>query len=290
MTIANNSPADLLASAESHPKPHIVIEPQRGWTSLELMDLWRYRELLFFLTWRDIKIRYKQTVMGATWAILQPLFTMVIFSVIFGTLAGLPSDGIPYPIFTFTALLPWQLFAFSLTNSSNSLINSQNLISKVYFPRLIIPLASVLPGLVDFAIALVVLAGMMVYYQVTISIRILALPVFVLLALLTALAVGLWLSALNVKYRDVRYAVPFLTVLWQYGSPIAYSSSLIPEKWQALYGLNPIAGVVEGFRWALLGRGEVGSLLWVSVIIVILLLISGLIYFRRMEDTFADVI
>jgi lipopolysaccharide transport system permease protein len=290
MTLANNTPADLLSSADSHTKPHILIEPQRGWTALELMDLWRYRELLFFLTWRDIKVRYKQTLLGATWAILQPLFTMVVFSVIFGTLAGLPSDGMPYPIFTFTALLPWQLFAFSLTNSSNSLINSQNLISKVYFPRLIIPIASVLPGLVDFAIAFLVLAGMMIYYQVTISIRLLALPVFILLALMTALAVGLWLSALNVKYRDVRYAVPFLTVLWQYASPIAYSSSLIPEKWQALYGLNPIAGVVEGFRWALLGRGEVGSLLWVSVIIVILLLISGLIYFRRMEDTFADVI
>jgi lipopolysaccharide transport system permease protein len=229
-------------------------------------------------------------VLGAAWAILQPLFTMVIFSVIFGTLAGLPSDGIPYPIFTFTALLPWQLFAFSLTNSSNSLINSQNLISKVYFPRLIIPIASVLPGLVDFAIAFLVLIGMMIYYQVTISIRLLALPVFILLALFTALAVGLWLSALNVKYRDVRYAIPFLTVLWQYGSPIAYSSSLIPEKWQILYGLNPIAGVVEGFRWALLGSGEVGNLLWVSVFIVFFLLISGLVYFRRMEDTFADVI
>jgi lipopolysaccharide transport system permease protein len=290
MTVANNTPTDLLSSAASHTKPHILIEPQRGWAALELMDLWKYRELLFFLTWRDIKVRYKQTLLGATWAILQPLFTMVVFSVIFGTLAGLPSDGIPYPIFTFTALLPWQLFAFSLTNSSNSLINSQNLISKVYFPRLIIPIASVLPGLVDFAIAFLVLAGMMIYYQVTISIRLLALPAFILLALLTALAVGLWLSALNVKYRDVRYAVPFLTVLWQYGSPIAYSSSLIPEKWRILYGLNPIAGVVEGFRWALLGRGEVGSLLWVSVFIVIILLISGLVYFRRMEDTFADII
>lgn len=290
MTAANNTPADQPASVNPSALPHIVIEPQRGWTSVELLDLWRYRELLFFLTWRDIKIRYKQTVLGAAWAILQPLFTMVIFSVIFGTLAGLPSDGIPYPIFTFTALLPWQLFAFSLTNSSNSLINSQNLISKVYFPRLIIPIASVLPGLVDFAIAFLVLAGMMVYYQVTISIRLLALPAFILLALMTALAVGLWLSALNVKYRDVRYAVPFLTVLWQYGSPIAYSSSLIPDQWQVLYGLNPIAGVVEGFRWALLGSGEVGSLLWVSVLIVILLLVSGLIYFRRMEDTFADVI
>lgn len=290
MTVANNTPADRPSSVTANTLPHIVIEPQRGWTALDLMDLWRYRELLFFLTWRDIKVRYKQTLLGATWAILQPLFTMVVFSVIFGTLAGLPSDGIPYPIFTFTALLPWQLFAFSLTNSSNSLINSQNLISKVYFPRLIIPIASVLPGLVDFAIAFLVLAGMMIYYQVTISIRLLALPAFILLALLTALAVGLWLSALNVKYRDVRYAVPFLTVLWQYGSPIAYSSSLIPEKWQILYGLNPIAGVVEGFRWALLGRGEVGSLLWVSIFIVIILLISGLVYFRRMEDTFADVI
>ena len=275
---------------ESNTQTHIVLEPTHNWLSLELGDLWRYRELLFFLTWRDIKVRYKQTVLGAAWAILQPLLTMVIFSIIFGTLANLPSDGIPYPIFTFTALLPWQLFAFALTNSSNSLVGSQNLISKVYFPRLIIPIASVLPGLVDFVIAFVVLLGMMVYYQIPITARILTLPVFILLGIMTALAVGFWFSALNVQYRDIRYVVPFLTLFWQYATPVAYSSSLIPEKWRLLYGLNPMAGVVEGFRWALLGNGDIGKLLWVSVVIIFVLLFSGLIYFKRMEDTFADVI
>ena len=269
---------------------YLVLEPNHGWLTFELSDLWRYRELLFFLTWRDIKVRYKQTVLGAAWAVLQPLLTMVVFSIIFGLLANLPSDGIPYPLFTFTALLPWQLFAFALTNSSNSLVGSQNLISKVYFPRLVIPIASVLPGLVDFVIAFVVLLGMMFYYQIPLTARILVLPVFILLGVLTALAAGFWLSALNVEYRDIRYVVPFLTLFWQYATPVAYSSSLIPEKWRLLYGLNPMAGVVEGFRWALLGKGEVGSLLWASVIIVLLLLISGLIYFKRMEDTFADVI
>ena len=269
---------------------YLVLEPNHGWLTFELSDLWRYRELLFFLTWRDIKVRYKQTVLGAAWAVLQPLLTMVVFSIIFGLLANLPSDGIPYPLFTFTALLPWQLFAFALTNSSNSLVGSQNLISKVYFPRLVIPIASVLPGLVDFVIAFVVLLGMMFYYQIPLTARILVLPVFILLGVLTALAAGFWLSALNVEYRDIRYVVPFLTLFWQYATPVAYSSSLIPEKWRLLYGLNPMAGVVEGFRWALLGKGEIGSLLWASVIIVLLLLISGLIYFKRMEDTFADVI
>ncbi len=269
---------------------HIVIEPARGWQALELADLWRYRELLYFLTWRDIKVRYKQTLLGAAWAVLQPLMTMVIFSVIFGQLAKLPSDGVPYPIFTYTALLPWQLFAFALGNSSNSLVGSQNLVSKVYFPRLVIPIASVLPGLVDFAISFVVLLGMMFYYQIPLTARVLALPLFLLLALVTALAVGLWLSALNVEYRDVRYVVPFLTLFWQYATPVAYSSSLIPEKWRILYGLNPMTGVVEGFRWALLGNGDLGSLLGASVAIIVVLLTTGLLYFKRMEASFADVI
>ena len=271
-------------------KPLISIEPQRGWVSLELTDLWRYRELLLLLTWRDIKVRYAQTVLGAAWAIIQPLLTMVIFSVIFGQLAKLPSDGIPYPIFTYTALLPWQLFAFSLTNSSNSLVGSQSLISKVYFPRLIIPIASVLPALVDFAVSFLVLIGMMFYYHIPLTTRILVLPLFLLLAVATALAVGLWLSALNVEYRDIRYVVPFLTLFWQYATPVAYSSSLIPEKWRLLYGLNPMTGVVEGFRWALLGSGRVDGMIWVSVCIIFLILISGLAYFKRMEATFADVI
>jgi lipopolysaccharide transport system permease protein len=278
---------DKITSAS---EPLITIEPQRGWVSLELRDLWRYRELLLLLTWRDIKVRYAQTILGATWAILQPLLTMIIFSVIFGQLAKLPSDGIPYPIFTFTALLPWQLFAFSLTNSSQSLVGSQNLVSKVYFPRLIIPIASVLPGLVDFAISFMVLIGMLIFYQIPLTARILTLPLFLLLAVMSALAVGLWLSALNVKYRDIRHVVPFLTLFWQYATPVAYSASLIPEKWRLLYGLNPMTGVVEGFRWALLGSGRIDGMIWVSFAIIILILVSGLAYFKRMEATFADVI
>lgn len=281
-----NTPSSL------HPtgKPLISIEPQRGWVSLELTDLWRYRELLLLLTWRDIKVRYAQTVLGAAWAIIQPLLTMVIFSIIFGELAKLPSDDIPYPIFTYTALLPWQLFAFSLTNSSNSLVGSQTLISKVYFPRLIIPIASVLPALVDFAVSFLILIGMLFYYHIPLTPRILVLPLFLLLAVATALAVGLWLSALNVEYRDIRYVLPFLTLFWQYATPVAYSSSLIPEKWRLLYGLNPMTGVVEGFRWALLGSGRVDGMIWVSVGIIFLILFSGLAYFKRMEATFADVI
>lgn len=281
---------DIPLTEDPNNNPHIVIEPPRGWQALELGDLWKYRELLYFLTWRDIKVRYKQTVLGATWAVLQPLLTMVVFSLIFGQLAKLPSEGIPYPIFTFTGLLPWQLFAFALTNSSNSLVGSQSLVSKVYFPRLVIPIASVLPGLVDFAISFVVLLAMMVFYRTPLTMRVLALPVFLLLALASAIAVGLWLSAMNVRYRDIRYVVPFLTLFWQYATPVAYSSSLIPAKWRLFYGLNPMTGVVEGFRWALLGTGEVGGLLWVSVIIILLLLISGLLYFKRMETSFADVI
>jgi lipopolysaccharide transport system permease protein len=271
-------------------KPLITIEPQRGWVSLDLLDLWRYRELLLLLTWRDIKVRYAQTALGAAWAILQPLLTMAIFSIIFGQLAKLPSDGIPYPIFTFTALLPWQLFAFSLANSSNSLVGSQNLVSKVYFPRLVIPIASVLPALMDFAISFLVLVGMLAYYQIPLSMRVSSLPVFLVLAVASALAVGLWLSALNVEYRDIRYVVPFLTLFWQYATPVAYSASLIPEKWRLLYGLNPMTGVVEGFRWAILGTGHVDGMIWVSIAIIVFILFSGLVYFKRMEASFADVI
>ena len=274
----------------SQSEPLITIKPQQGWAALELGDLWRYRELLFLLTWRDIKVRYAQTVLGASWAVLQPLLTMFIFSVIFGQLAKLPSDGIPYPIFTYTALLPWQLFAFSLTNSSQSLVGSQNLVSKVYFPRLVIPIASVLPGLLDFAISFLVLIGMLAYYQIPLTARIFILPLFLLLAVMSALAVGLWLSALNVKYRDIRYVVPFMTLFWQYATPVAYSASLIPAKWRLLYGLNPMTGVVEGFRWALLGSGKIDGMIWISMGIIILLFISGLAYFKRMESTFADVI
>jgi len=281
----------LMLQSEKGQKAHIVIEPSHSWLRLDLGDLWRYRELLFFLAWRDIKVRYKQTLLGATWAVIQPLLTMIIFSVIFGQLAGLPSEGIPYPVFTYTALLPWQLFAFALTQSSNSLVGSQNLVSKVYFPKLVIPIASVVPGLVDFFISFLVLMGLMAFYGIPLTARLLALPALLLLALMTAMAVGLWLSALNVEYRDVRIVVPFLTQFWMYATPIAYSGTIIPEKWRLLYALNPLTGVVEGFRWALLGKSEgTGVMIWVSTAIVVLLLASGLIYFKHMEDTFADVI
>lgn len=268
-----------------------LIQPSRGLVSLKLAELWEYRELLYFLTWRDIKVRYKQTAIGAAWAIIQPFFAMVIFSIFFGQLAKIPSDGIPYPIFAYCALLPWQLFAHALNESSNSLVANQGLITKVYFPRLIIPVAPVLAGLVDFGIAFLVLIGMMLYYGIMPTFAVLTIPLFLILAVATALSVGLWLSALNVEYRDVRYTIPFLTQFWLFATPVAYSSSLVPESWRALYGLNPMAGVVEGFRWALLGKAEgPGALLAVSVIVVVGLLIGGLFYFRRMEKTFADVV
>ena len=269
----------------------ILIQPSRGWVSLKLWDVWEYRELLYFLAWRDIKVRYKQTVLGAAWAILQPVLTMVVFSVVFGRLLQAPSDGIPYPIFTFCALLPWQLFAHALTQSSNSLVSNERLITKVYFPRLVIPISSILAGLVDFGIAFVVLLGMMLYYGIVPTAAIVTLPLFLLLAVATALAVGLWLSALNVQYRDVRHTIPFLTQIWLFATPVAYASSLIPEPWRAWYGLNPMAGVVEGFRWALLGQtGSPGSLVLVSAFAVTVLLVGGLVYFRRMEKQFADIV
>jgi lipopolysaccharide transport system permease protein len=269
----------------------LIIKPSQGWVNLRLKDVWEYRELLYFLVWRDIKVRYKQTVLGAAWAVIQPFLAMVVFSIFFGKLAQVPSDGLPYPIFAYAALLPWQLFAHALTESGNSLVASQQLIKKVYFPRLAIPLAAVLAGLVDFAIAFVVLLGMMVYYGIYPTVAIVTLPLFILFAVATAMAAGLWLSALNVEYRDVRYVIPFLTQFWLFATPVAYPSSLVPEPWRAVYGLNPMAGVVEGFRWAILGKsGGMGSLMLVSVLAVIALLIGGLIYFRRMEKTFADLV
>jgi lipopolysaccharide transport system permease protein len=268
-----------------------VFEPSQGMLALPWRELWEYHELLYFLVWRDIKVRYKQTVIGAAWAVIQPVLTMVVFSVFFGNLAKIPSDGIPYPIFAFTALLPWQLFANAVTGAGNSLVSSQSLITKVYFPRLIVPIAAVLAGLPDFGIAFVVLLGLMAWFGVVPTLAVLTLPLFVLLALLTALAVGLWLAALNVQYRDVRYTIPFLTQFWMYATPVAYPSSLIPEQWRALYGLNPLAGVVEGFRWALLGKTDPpGPLLLVSIASVAVLLITGLIYFQRVEGSFADVV
>jgi lipopolysaccharide transport system permease protein len=261
-----------------------------GWVAINFAELWQYRELLFFQALRDIKVRYKQTVLGAAWAILQPVLTMVVFSIFFGNLAGVASDGVPYPIFVFTALLPWQLFAYALTHSSNSLVDSANVLTKVYFPRLILPLASVLAGLVDFAIAFGVLVVLMLYYNIVPGWGVITLPVFILFALAAALAIGLWLSALNVKYRDVRYTIPFLAQFWLFITPIAYSSSLVPEKWQAIYGVNPMAGVVDGFRWALLGTDAPGPMVLVSAVATALLLLGGLFYFRRMEKTFADIV
>ena len=271
--------------------PHVRIEPSRGWVSLKLSEVWEYRELLYFLTWRDIKVRYKQTVLGAAWAIIQPFFTMVVFSLFFGNLAQIPSDGVPYPIFSYTALVPWTFFSNGLTQSSNSLVGSANLIKKVYFPRLTIPIATVLSGVVDFVLAFIVLLGMMLYYGIYPSINILWLPLFLLLALVTSLGVGLWLAAMNVQFRDVRYAVPFLTQFWLFATPIAYPSSLLSEPWRTLYGLNPMVGVIEGFRWALLGVDTVpGPIIIVSTLAAIGFLVSGAYYFRRLEKTFADVV
>lgn len=269
----------------------IEIEPLRGWVPLKLGELWQYRELLFFLIWRDVKVKYKQTVLGAAWAIIQPFLIMVVFSFIFGVLAKIPSEGVPYPIFAYSALVPWIYFANALTQSSQSLVLDERLITKVYFPRLIVPLAAVIAGLIDFAIAFIVLIGMMLFYGIVPTSAVWMIPIFVLLAAVTALAVGLWLSALNVKYRDVRYAIPFLIQFWLFATPIAYPSSLVPEKWQTFYALNPMVGVVEGFRWALLGKGQMpGLMLTVSVLAVTLLLVSGLYYFVRVEDTFADLV
>lgn len=271
--------------------PISVYEPTYGWLSLRLGELWHYRELLYFLTWRDIKIRYKQTALGIAWAILQPLITMVIFSVIFGQLADLPSDGIPYPVFSFAALLPWGLFSGALQRAGTSLVANSNLITKVYFPRLVIPFSAVAAGLVDFSISFVVFLGLMFYYRITVSWMILTIPLFAMLAVLTALAVSLWLSALNVQYRDAQHMIPFLIQAWMYASPVAYSAGLVPEgPWRIVYGLNPLVGVIQGFRWALLGGNPPEELLAISVVIVILLLVSGLFYFRRMERTFADVV
>lgn len=271
--------------------PITRIEPSRGWVSLRLHELVEYRELLFFLVWRDIKVRYKQTALGASWAIIQPFFTMVVFSLFFGKLAKVPSDGIPYPIFSYAALVPWTFFATGLTQASNSLVGSQNLIKKVYFPRLTIPIATVLSGVVDFVLAFVMLLGMMVFYHITPTINTLWLPFFLLLALATSLGAGLWLSAMNVEYRDVKYVVPFLTQFWMFATPVAYPSSLLHGWWRTLYGLNPMVGVVEGFRWALLGSGHApGAMVVASSIAALVLLVSGAFYFRRMEKTFADVV
>ena len=277
--------------AEAAGPSHVVIRPSTGWTGVSLRDLWAYRELLYFLAWRDIKVRYKQTALGVIWVVIQPLFAMLVFSVFFGRLAGMPSGGVPYPVFAFCALLPWQLFAHALTESSASLVTNQNLITKVYFPRLIIPLAPVLASLLDFVIAFGILLGMLAYYRITPTPWVWTLPLFLLLAITLAIGVGLWLAALNARYRDVRYTIPFLTQIWLFATPIAYPSSLVPEPWRIWYGLNPMAGVVDGFRWALLGTAEApGGLMAVSAAVTLVILVSGVHYFCRMERTFADTI
>ncbi len=268
-----------------------IIKPSSGWSALNLRDLWLYRELILFMTWRDLKVRYKQTLLGTSWAVLQPFLTMVVFSIFFGNLANVPSDGVPYPIFSYTALIPWTLFSKALHDASRSLVASSHMITKVYFPRMILPLASVLAGVVDFLIAFVELIGMMIYYGIYTTSNIWALPLFLLLALVTAVGVGLWLSALNVLYRDINYVLPFLTQFWMFLTPIAYPSSMVPQRFQTLYALNPMTGVVEGFRWALLGTGQTpGTMTLVSSVVALVLLISGMFYFRRMERQFADMV
>ena len=271
--------------------PHFRIAPSTGFVPLKVKELWEYRELLYFLVWRDVKVRYKQTALGVLWAIIQPVMTMIVFSIFFGKLGKLSSDGIPYPIFAFAALVPWTLFSNGLMQATNSLVGSSHLIKKVYFPRLIIPVASVLAGVIDFLLAFAVLLILMAFYGITPTINTLWLPVFLLMTVITSLAVSLWLSALNVEYRDVRFVIPFLSQIWMFATPIAYSSSLLSEPWRTMYGLNPMVGVVEGFRWALLGTDTPpGLMAIVSIAVAFILLISGAFYFRRMERTFADII
>ena len=269
----------------------IRIEPSKSLFSFKLGELWSHREILYFLTWRDLKIRYKQTVLGALWAVIQPLMMMVIFTVVFGNFAKVPSDGLPYPIFAYSALVPWNFFGSALNRCIGSLVANTNIISKVYFPRLIVPISATLSGLVDFAISFVILLGMVFWLGIVPGWGILALPLFILLALLTALGIGLWFAALNVKYRDIGHGIPLLVQLWMYASPVAYPVSLVPEKWRWLYKLNPMTGVIEGFRWALLGKEspDFGAL-GISAAVVLALLVGGTVYFKRTERTMVDVI
>jgi lipopolysaccharide transport system permease protein len=269
----------------------IRIERSEGWVALKLHELWEYRELLYFLVWRDVKVRYKQTMLGAGWAILQPFFTMVIFSIFFGRLAKIPSDGIPYPIFAYAALVPWTFFATALGRGADSLVSSADIIKKVYFPRMAVPIARVTAALVDLVLSFGVLLLMMRYYHVAASARVLWVPLFALLAVVTALGASLWLSAMNVEFRDVQFVIPFLIQLWFFATPVIYPSSLVPGRWRLAYALNPMAGVVEGFRWALLGSQAVpGKILAVPVVTALALLVSGALCFRRMEKTFADIL
>ena len=277
--------------AKPSESPVVRIEARRGWLALDPGELWAYRELLYFLVWRDIKVRYKQTVIGAAWAILQPVMTMLVFSLFFGKLAKIPSQGLPYPIFYYCALLPWMYFSTAMQSATNIIVDQQRVITKIYFPRVVLPIASVLSGLLDFLISFGVFLVMMAYFRMVPTSAVIWLPAFMLLAVLTALGVGLWLSALKALYRDVRYVVPFLVQFWMFASPVAYPSSLVPARWRGLYGLNPMAGVIEGFRWALTGHGQPpGILLAASSAAVILLVFSGLVYYHAVEGTMADVV
>ena len=270
--------------------PTLIIRPPRKWVPVDLHELWAYRELIGAFTMRDVNLRYKQTGLGIAWAVLQPLLTMVIFTIFFGGLAKIPSDGVPYPLFVLSALLPWTLFAEGLTRSTTTMVTNSNIMTKVYFPRLIMPLSSVISPLVDFAVSFIILLAMMVYYGFAPTLNIVFLPLFLLLALATSLGVGLWLSALNVKYRDFQYTVPFLIQIWMFASPVVYASSLVPESLRVWYGLNPMAGVIEGFRWAILGNGAPSAMVLVSVGMVLVILVSGMFYFRRMEQYYADIV
>jgi lipopolysaccharide transport system permease protein len=286
MSVTTNTPATA-----QPPVPVMRIAPPSRWWEVPVAELWEFRELVYFFVWRDIKIRYKQTAIGAAWAVLQPFLTMLIFSLFFGRLAHIPSEGLPYPIFYYSALLPWMYFAAGLQNATNTIVENQRLITKVYFPRLALPLSAVLSGLVDFGVSFLMFIVMMIYYGIRPGAAVLWLPVFLLLAILTALGVGLWLSALNAIYRDVRYVLPFLVQFWMFASPVVYASSLVPVKWRWLYGLNPMAGVIEGFRWSLTGRGNPpGRLIFVSATMVVVVLASGIGYFQKMETTVADVV
>jgi lipopolysaccharide transport system permease protein len=284
-------PSPVISQASGEAEALTVIVPPYGWDGAKFIELWAYRELIWFFVWRDVKVRYKQTVLGAGWAIIQPVLTTVVFTIFLGRLARVPSDGIPYPLFSFAALVPWTLFAFGLTQATNSVVGSQHLITKVFFPRLAIPLAAVLSGLLDFALAFALLLVVMLWFGVEPTRHLLWVPLLTVLTLITALGAGFWLAALNVHYRDVRYVLPFLTQLWLFATPIAYPSSLLSERWRTVYGINPMAGVVEGFRWALLGVGnDPAALIAVSTVVSVLLLVSGGLYFHRMESSFADIV
>lgn len=281
--------SESLSLTKSDPKVVVVRPPKKG-VSFNFKELWAYRELIYFLTWRNLKVRYKQTVLGFAWAILRPFLSMVVFSIFFGDFAKVPTDGIPYPIFSFSGLLAWELLSTAIVHSSTSLVSSYNMVTKVYFPRIILPMSYVLSGVADFLIAFVVLLGLMLFYHVQITLMILTVPLFLLMTIMTALGVGFWLAALNVLYRDVNYLLPFMNQIWLFVSPIVYSSSMVPEKWQLIYALNPMKGIIDGFRWALLGSAKPGPTFFISLGMAFILLISGMLYFRRMERTFADMI